>query len=143
MSRQRAVEFRTVSRSVSRISWSSAPRLSGFEIRIRTTPVAGSLTRSLPDASWVLLKLHQRVALGDRLPLLDEDRLDLALVLRLHGHLHLHRLEDRDRVALGDGVAHPDLDLPDRARDVRLDVRHEMLPVSLSAPLAPEHVRHR
>src|SRR3954471_8861548 len=123
MSRQRAVEFRTVSRSVSRISWSSAPRLSGFEMRLRTTPVAGSSTSSLPDASWVLLKLHQRVALGDRLPFLDEDRLDLALVLRLHGHLHLHRLEDRDGVALGDVLADLALDLPDGARDVRLDVR--------------------
>src|SRR3954447_9430027 len=105
MSRQRAVEFRTVSRSVSRISWSSAPRLSGFEIRIRTTFAAGSSTSSLPDASWVLLKLHQRVALGDRLALLDEDRLDCPLVLRLDGHLHLHRLEDRHGVALLDLLA--------------------------------------
>src|SRR3954451_9462553 len=123
MSRQRASAAATVSRRVSRISWSSAPRLSGFEILMRTTLSAGSSTSSLPDASSRLFKLHQRVALGHRLPLLDEDRLDLPLVLRLDGHLHLHRLEDRDGVALGDLLADLALDLPDRAGDVRLDVR--------------------
>src|SRR4051794_23090267 len=105
MSRQRASAPVTVSRSVSRISWSSAPRLSGFEILIRRTLSAGSSTSSLPDARSVLLKLHQRVALRHRLALLDEDRLDRALVFRLDGHLHLHRLEDRDGVALGDRLA--------------------------------------
>src|SRR3954464_697991 len=123
MSTQRASAASTVSRSVSRISWSSAPRLSGFEILMRTTLAAGSSTSSLPDASSRLLKLHQRVALGYRLPLLDEDRLDGPLVLRLDGHLHLHRLEDRDGVALGDLLADLALDLPDRPGDVRLDVR--------------------
>src|SRR3954451_1618027 len=123
MSRQRASAPATVSRSVSRGSWSSPPRLSGFEILMRTTLSAGSSTSSLPDASSLLLKLHQRVALGHRLALFDEDRLDGALVLRLDGHLHLHRLEDRDRVALGDLLADLALDLPDGPRDVRLDVR--------------------
>src|SRR3954465_15183203 len=99
MSRQRASAASTVSRSVSRISWSSAPRLSGFEILMRTTLAAGSSTSSLPDASSRLFKLHQRVALGHRLPLLDEDRLDGPLVLRLDGHLHLHRLIERACVA--------------------------------------------
>src|SRR4051812_13324255 len=90
---------------------------------MRTTLSAGSSTSSLPDASAVLFKLHQRVALGDRLALLDEDRLDRSLVLRLDGHLHLHGLQDRDGVALGDLLADLTLDLPDRAGDVRLDVR--------------------
>src|SRR4051812_22391170 len=71
-----------------------------------------------------LLEDDQHVALVDRLALLAEDLLDLALVLGLDGHLHLHRLEDDDRVAFGDVVAHGTLDLPDRARDVGLDVRH-------------------
>src|SRR4051794_19183931 len=102
MRRQRASAAAIVSRSVSRISWSSAPRFWGLEIRIRTTFAAGSSTISLPDASALLLKDHQRVALRHRLPLLDEDFLDGPLVLRLDGHLHLHRLEDRDGVALGD-----------------------------------------
>ncbi len=35
----------------SRIGWSSALRLSGFEIVRRTTPAAGSSTSSLPPAS--------------------------------------------------------------------------------------------
>src|SRR3954465_7995720 len=123
MSRQRASAAATVSRRGSGISWWSAPRLSGFEILMRTTLSAGSSTSSLPDASSRLLKLHQRVALGDRLPLLDQDRLDGPLILRLDGHLHLHRLEDRDGVALGDLLADLALDLPDRPGDVRLDVR--------------------
>src|SRR3954452_7030098 len=123
MSRQRASTVRTVSRSVSRISWSSAPRLSGVEILIQRMLCAGSSTSSLPDSSSVLLKLHQRVALRHRLALHDEDRLDRALVFRLDGHLHLHRLEDRDGVAFGDRLADLALDLPDRPGDVRLDVR--------------------
>src|SRR5689334_19378067 len=123
MSRQRASAPDTESRSVSRISWSSAPRLSGFEIRIRTTLSAGSSTSSLPDASSVLLKDDQGVALRDRLPLLHEDLLDGALVLRLDRHLHLHRFEDRDGVALRDLLTDLALDLPHRAGDVRLDVR--------------------
>src|SRR3954452_21167294 len=119
MSRQRASAAATVSRRVSRISWSSAPRLSGFEIRMRRTFAAGSSTSSLPDASSALLKDHQRVAFGDRLALGDEDLPHRALVLGLDRHLHLHRLEDGHRVALLDLLADLTLDLPDGAGDVR------------------------
>src|SRR3954469_1215123 len=124
MSRQRASAPSTASRSASRISWSSAPRLSAFEIRSRRTAGAGSSTMSLPEASSVTLSEDdKRVALRDRLALLDEDLLHGALVLRLDGHLHLHGLEDRDGVALRDLLPDLDLDLPHRSGDVRLDVR--------------------
>src|SRR5215211_7016716 len=112
MTMHRASAPDTVSRSVSRISWSSAPRLSGLEIRMRSTRSAGSSSSSLPDASSVLLKDHQRVALGHGLALLDDDLLHGPLVLGLHWHLHLHGLEDRDRVALLDLLSDRALDLP-------------------------------
>src|SRR3954447_12793946 len=92
-------------------------------MRMRTTLSAGSSTSSLPDASSALLKDNQGVALGNRLPLLDEDLLHSALVLGLYRHLHLHRFEYRDGVALGDRLPDLALDLPHRAGDVRLDVR--------------------
>src|SRR5207247_1868658 len=58
------------------------------------------------------------------LALLAADLRDLAGILGLDRHLHLHRLEDDDRVALVDLVADLDLDLPDCAGDVGFDVRH-------------------
>src|SRR5215204_4841726 len=115
---QRASSVRMCSASPSRISWSSAPRLAGFEILIRATLSAGSSSVSL------LLKDHQRVALGDRLALLALDLLDGALVLGLDRHFHLHRLEDHERIALLDLLADRALDLPDGPCDVRFDVRH-------------------
>src|SRR3954452_22453257 len=129
MIRHRASSPRTVEASVSRISWSSAPRLSGFEILSRTTWGAGSSRMSLPEASSCfacvsLLKDHQRVALGHGLALLALDLLHRALVLGLDGHLHLHRLEDDQRFALGDLLPDRALDLPDGSCDVRFDVRH-------------------
>src|SRR5438552_701169 len=62
------------------------------------------------------------VALAYRLPLLHLDLADDATILGLDRHLHLHRLEDHDRVALVDRVARCDLDLPHGAGYVRLDV---------------------
>src|SRR2546423_5590391 len=132
MSRQSASCCWTSVASQSRISWSSAPRLSGFEIRMRVTFAAGASTISLPDANvrapggvpsgcgsipgsvdgW-LLKDHQRVALGDRLPLLAPDLPDDALVLGLDRHLHLHGFEDHEGVALDDFLSDLALDLPD------------------------------
>src|ERR687894_313387 len=101
MRMQRASAPLTASRIASRISWSSAPRLLAFEIRRRSTLSAGSSASSLPEASSrALFEDNKRVALRHRLALLDEDLLHLALVLRLHRHLHLHGLEDRDGVAL-------------------------------------------
>src|SRR5262249_37668777 len=50
------------------------------------------------------------------------DLLDRPRILGLDRHLHLHRLEDDDGVALVDLIADPNLDLPHGAGDVRLDV---------------------
>ena len=67
---------------------------------------------------------------------------DRAGVLGLDRHLHLHRLEDHDGVALVDLVADRDLDLPHGAGDVGLDVRrspgaaqYPALPRSDGAPV--------
>src|SRR3954453_10406904 len=103
---QRASSPGSAAASPSRISRSSALRFAGLEIVSRTTPSAGSSTSRAPTS----LEDDERVALGDRLALLHEDLLDGALVLGLDRHLHLHRLEDRDGVALLDAVAHGDLD---------------------------------
>src|SRR6185312_7914880 len=105
-----------------------APRFPGFEIFSRVTCSAGSSKSSLPEASsrirpTYLLQHDQGVALRHRLPLLAGDLLDDALVLRLHGHLHLHRLEDHERVALLDLLPDLTLDLPHRSGDVGLHVR--------------------
>src|SRR3954453_2419353 len=112
-----------------RVSWSSAFRESGRLSVRRATASAGSSSRSLPPASSSVIALRlfeddQDVALGDRLALLHADLGDLACVLRLDGHFHLHRLEDDDRVAVIDLVADRGLDLPDGSGDVGLYVRH-------------------
>src|ERR671935_1099012 len=123
--RQRASRPRRVAARVSRISWSSAPRLAGFEIFSRATNGAGSSSSSLPDASSLVEELfedNERVALRHRLALLAADLLHSALVLGLNGHLHLHGLEDDERVALLHLLSHLTLDLPNGAGDVGLDV---------------------
>ena len=72
--RQRASSPATVSASVSRISWSSAPRRSSLWIRRRTTPSAGSSRRSLPGGELGgSLEHDQHVALAHRLALLALD----------------------------------------------------------------------
>src|SRR5689334_794670 len=76
--------------------------------------------RSLPEARSV--EDNECVALRDGLPFLAHDLGDLAVVLGLDRHLHLHRLEDHERVALLDVVADPALDLPHGSGDVGLDV---------------------
>src|ERR1035437_6501283 len=119
----------------SRIGWSSALRLSGLEIVSRSTPPAGSSISSLPSASsrvsvvggiraGRVFQDDQRAALVDRLALLAADLRDRARVFGLDRHLHLHRLEDRDSVALRDLVSHLTLDLPYGARYVGLHVSH-------------------
>src|SRR5438874_12746942 len=118
MTTQRSSRVRSVWARLSRISWSSAPRLSGFEILIRRTCSAGSSRTSLPDAISLLLEDNEGVPLGDGLALLAADLLDRPLVLGLDRHLHLHRLEDHERVALGYRLAHLALDLPHGAGDV-------------------------
>src|SRR3954451_13618217 len=103
MTRQRASCSATTCATVSRISWSSAPRLAGFEILILATPSDGSSTRTFPDASSV--EDNESVTFRHGLALLALDRGDRAVVLSLDGHLHLHRLEDHERVALLDRIA--------------------------------------
>src|SRR5213078_3529590 len=118
MTTQRSSRVQSVSASESRISWSRAPRLSGFEMRMRRTFSDGSSRRSFPEASsvTVLLEDNEGVPLGNGLALLAADLLDHALVLRFHRHLHLHRLEDHERLALGDRLPYLAFDLPYRAR---------------------------
>ena len=43
---------------------------------------------------------------------------------RLHWDLHLHRLEDDQRVALGDGLTRLDVHLPDVRSDLGMDFGH-------------------
>src|ERR1700751_5837486 len=122
---QRASTSARVEVKASRIAWSSAPRLAGLEIVRRVTPGAGSSISRRPPAGAGpsgSFENNERVALGDRLTLLAEDLLDHAGVLGLDRHLHLHRLEDHDGVAFLHVVADLDLDLPDGARDVGLDL---------------------
>src|SRR5829696_1995848 len=90
----------------------------------RTTPSAGSSTRSLPGKTPGSVQHDEGVALADGLALRADDLGHRAGVLGLHGHLHLHGLEDHDRVALLDGVTHRAFDLPHGAGDVRFDVWH-------------------
>ena len=115
----------------SRISWSSALRFSGLRMVSRATASAGRSSTSFPEASSLVLKNDQRIALADRLALLHRNLLHGAGVLGLDRHLHLHRLEDHDGVSLVDRVAGRDLDLPDGAGDVSLDVGQVGPPESL------------
>src|SRR5919199_1523163 len=128
---QRASSSPTAAASASRIGWSRALRLPGLEIVNRATCSAGRSRTSLPSASSTGAEAaspsaedKERVALVDCLALLAEHLLDGSGVLGLQRHLHLHGLEYDDRVALVDLVPDRDLDLPDDAGDVRLDVGH-------------------
>src|SRR5512132_924643 len=102
---------RSTAAIASRIARSSALRLAGLEIVSRRTPSAGRSRSSSPAmdgreaSAAALLEDHEGVALVHRLALFAEDLLDDAPILGLDGHLHLHRLEDDDRVALLDVVA--------------------------------------
>jgi hypothetical protein len=68
------------------------------------------------------LKHYEDVAFADRLTLLAANLLDGAVVFGLDWDLHLHRLEDHDRVPVLDFVSDRNLDFPDVAGDVRLDI---------------------
>src|SRR3954453_3335445 len=91
ITRQRASCSATTCAIVSRISWSSAPRLAGFEILILPTPALGSSRRTFPDASSV--EDNESVTFRHGLSLFALDLLHGAVVLGLDRHLHLHRLE--------------------------------------------------
>src|ERR1700719_1229802 len=114
MMTQRASSSGIIEANPSRIAWSSAPRLSGFEIVSRATPGAGSSSssRPAPVGAGSLLEDNERFAFGDRLSLLAADLLHDARILGLDRHLHLHRLEDHHGVALLHRIADRDLDLP-------------------------------
>src|SRR5882757_4018600 len=134
----------SVAAIAARISWSSALRRSGLAMRSRATASAGRSSSSLPPArrsdapppaslsgppaerSGIadLLEHDEDVAFAHRLALRATDLAHLAVVLGLDRDLHLHRLKDDDGVALADRVADRDLDFPDVAGDVCLDVRH-------------------
>src|SRR4051794_4950993 len=103
--------------------------------------MAAAVTEALMAPGYPLFEHDERVALVHRLALLAQDLLDGALVLGLHGHLHLHGLEDHDGVALVDLVPDRALDLPHGPGDVRFDVSHgrgryvaRWTPSSSSAP---------
>src|SRR5688572_28250181 len=119
---QRASASLTARASPSRIAWSSALRFSGLEIVSRTTPSAGSSTRSLPGKSAGSVQHDEGVALADGLALLAGDLIDRPGVLGFDGHLHLHGLEDHDCIAFLDGVTHRAFDLPHGSGDERFDV---------------------
>src|SRR3954454_14036592 len=111
----------------SRISWSRALRRAGLEMVSRVTASAGRSSKILPPASCsstALLQHYEDVAFAHRLALIAADLLDDPIVFGLDRDLHLHRLEDDDGVAVGHLVADRDLDFPDVAGDVCLDVRH-------------------
>src|SRR3954451_18848425 len=67
---------------------------------------------------------YEDVAFADRLALLAADLLHGPVVLDLDRDLHLHRLQDDDRVAIGNRVADGDFDFPHVPSYVSLDVRH-------------------
>src|SRR3954453_11075609 len=124
-SRQRASSEGTACAIASRIAWSRAFRLSGLLIVSRATCSTGSSSRSLPSASSCarsLVEDNERVTFVDRLALLAEDLGHGPGVLGLDRHVHLHRLEDHHRVPLVHLIADGDLDLPDGAGDVGLDI---------------------
>src|SRR5437764_1871902 len=137
---QRASSWGIVRAKPSRIARSSAPRLSGLEIVRRATKGAGSSIRSRPSEG--LLEDNERVALGDRLALRAQDLSDDARILGLDRHLHLHRLQDDDGLALFDRVADLDLDLPHGAGDVGFDVG-QLTSVLLSGASRPQRCSAR
>src|SRR5690606_38272914 len=103
----------------------SAFRLRGFEIAsVRTAPSSRQSTRgSASTPLTTSLDDQEDVALVHRLAFLGLDLEHLAVVVGLDGHLHLHGLDDDERVALLDLLPLADRDLPDGAGDVRLDLR--------------------
>ena len=66
---------------------------------------------------------HEGLAGADHLARADEHRADLATRRRGHLRLHLHRLEDHEHVARGDGLARFDDDPPDGRVQRGLDER--------------------
>jgi len=69
-------------------------------------------------------KSDNGLAFGDGLPFFHEDFRDGAVVFGFDGHFHFHGLEDDDGGSFFEFVPDLDFDLPNRARDVRLDVCH-------------------
>src|SRR5690606_38228675 len=97
-------------------------------------------TRTLANGGATLLQDDQDVALVHRRALGAADLRHRAGLLGLHGDLHLHGLEDDDGVALLDGVADRDLDLPDVRGHRGLDLGQGFL---LPAPTRRARRRER
>src|SRR5438270_5397186 len=75
-----------------------------------------------------LLNDSDDVALLDDAALLDTDLRDRPCQRGFHGDLHLHRLEDHERIALCDGVALGDDDLPHVRDHLGEDLGHLYAP---------------
>ena len=84
-------------------------RLGGEKATVRRPAGAGG---------WLLLEFDEELTLGHHLTDLDVDRLDHAVARRGEVVLHLHRLEDEERVAAPDALASPDVERDDDAGDV-------------------------
>src|SRR5690606_3615357 len=89
----------------------SAPMMS----QIATGP---SLTAAFP-----LRDRDQHLVLLDAVPGPDADPVNRPITRRLEFVLHLHRLEDNDRIPFGDGLPFLDRHAHDQARHRRAD-RH-------------------
>src|SRR6187551_2674948 len=109
----------SASTSSSIISELTALRCSGRASVIRAT---GPPRSTVISAIGVSLDDRDDVALLDDAALLDPDFLDDPAGGRLHRDLHLHRLQDDERVARLDRVAGGDHDLPDVGDHLGLDV---------------------
>src|SRR2546423_9485374 len=107
----------------SRIGWSSALRLSGFEIVRRTTPSAGSSTSSLPPASSRGCALEATAADTSRARPNGDLAIGFAMKAGALPGRRARLLEHDERVALVDGLALLAADLHDGARVFGLD-RH-------------------
>src|SRR5690606_30701417 len=71
-----------------------------------------------------VVDLDDRITLLDDLALGDQDARDVPVARRNDRDLHLHRLEDHERITGADLVALTDQDLPDVADDLGLRVDH-------------------
>ena len=120
-----------VSAIASRIAWSSALRLAGLSIVRRTTCGAGSSRRSLPSASCGARR-HSRTTRVSPSETAWPSSTRISLTVPSSSASTGISIFIDSRITTvspsRDRVAHRDLDLPDRARDVGLDVRHECSP---------------
>ena len=102
---------------------------------------AGAGRAAARAESSLALELDEHRPAGDAVALGDVYGGDRSLERRVHGNLHLHRLEDDERLAGADGVARRDLEPNDRAGH---RCRHRALAVRRSGAMRFEvDVRRR